>query len=312
MDKQKTQRIIGILVIIAFVIVLIPLFFGKTNVSTEVSSNTKPLALPEQPDTTVVAKADVNEGQTPDDSAILGSATPTPASTNNIQDNVSNTSDTTSVNTSENPNLSAPNSVSTDSASPVSTTTPVPTTIDTPNTPTLDQAANNNTPNTNLENSANLTNPQKNTAINTTAEVSDSLNNNTVSSKPLSEMKHTVQQSSSPIKKHKKIITDKRHSSKVKPVNLSSSEIEKLKSTAWVIQMGNFKDKDNARRLADKLRQAGYKAFTKEIKSAQGNIRTRVYIGPEFQYNSALHLSSKVEKDTKIHGIILSVKPLEI
>jgi hypothetical protein len=76
MDKQKTQRIIGILVIIAFVIVLIPLFFGKPDISTEASTD-KTIALPPQPETTtMVAKEDATEGQTPDDSAILGSATP--------------------------------------------------------------------------------------------------------------------------------------------------------------------------------------------------------------------------------------------
>src|SRR5204863_6139596 len=115
------------------------------------------------------------------------------------------------------------------------------------------------------------------------------------------------------IKKHKKIISVKNHhSTKVKPLNINSNELAKLNSTAWAIQMGNFKDKNNAHRLADKLRVAGYKAFTKEFKSANGNTSTRVYIGPEFQRTSALSLSNKIAHETKIQGIVVSFKPLEI
>ncbi|MBV8802648.1 MAG: hypothetical protein JO131_06735, partial [Gammaproteobacteria bacterium] len=101
MDKQKTQRIIGILVIIAFVIVLIPLFFSRTDVSTEMS-NAKSVSVPvpEQSTTTTtdLAKNDANEGQTPDDSAILGSETPatnqpepSPLPINNTGSNFQNT-----------------------------------------------------------------------------------------------------------------------------------------------------------------------------------------------------------------------------
>jgi DedD protein len=115
-----------------------------------------------------------------------------------------------------------------------------------------------------------------------------------------------------PVKKHKKMIAKVTHVSKIKPVNLSYTQIEKLNSTAWVIQMGNFKDTNNARRLADKLRVSGYKVFTKQIKSAQGHMSTRVYIGPELQRSSALHLADKIEQETKIRGIVINMKPLEI
>lgn len=85
-----------------------------------------------------------------------------------------------------------------------------------------------------------------------------------------------------------------------------------LKKTAWVVQLGSFKDKSNARRLADKLRAKGFKAFIHEVKSKQGSTQTRVYIGPEYKHVAAIKLSMKIENQTKMHGYIVQFKPLEL
>ncbi len=86
-----------------------------------------------------------------------------------------------------------------------------------------------------------------------------------------------------------------------------------LKKTVWAVQLGSFKDKNNARKLADKLRAAGYKAFTREIKSAKGmNVQIRVYIGPEYKQASAIKLTEKLEQQMKLHGFLVPYKPLEI
>jgi DedD protein len=89
----------------------------------------------------------------------------------------------------------------------------------------------------------------------------------------------------------------------------AQSEIELLKKSAWVVQLGSFKSKLNAERLTNALRAKGYKAFTFETKS---NGQTRVYIGPEFKQSSATTIASRVQSDMKMHGIVLSYKPLEL
>jgi DedD protein len=362
MDKQKTQRIIGILVIIAFVIVLIPLFFGKTDMSTEIANN-KALPLPgQQSDTTTLATADTNEGQTPEDSAILNSSAtsvnhPTdsraaPGQSDDGQANTLNTTDVSTLNTDDSVISTTNNTdqgqadVKTEHPLPVndtsnaqkngqqtingedhddsvinitsevanqinSKTAPDKTVISSkPEVTAQSEAASQtNTPSEETSNKTTLT-----TQVQSSPSIDDQSSSLLQPKSDVHSAKKIVSEATAPlkVKKHKTITAEKKQSSKVKPVNLTNRELAKLNSTAWVVQMGNFKDKNNARRLADKLRGAGYKAFTKEIKSAKGNVSTRVYIGPEFKQALALQLSNKVEQDMKMHGIVVSIKPLEI
>lgn len=83
----------------------------------------------------------------------------------------------------------------------------------------------------------------------------------------------------------------------------------KLKSPAWVIQVGSFKNKTNALRLVNQLRGNGYKAFIQSVSSAFGE-NTRVYIGPEFKQASAKMIANQIEQDMHLHGIVLNFKPL--
>ncbi|MDR3491163.1 MAG: SPOR domain-containing protein [Gammaproteobacteria bacterium] len=89
-----------------------------------------------------------------------------------------------------------------------------------------------------------------------------------------------------------------------KSVNLAA-----LKNPAWVVQMGSFRNKNNAARLTNALRSKGYKAFTYETKS---NNQVRVYVGPELKKVAAANLATKIKEDIKLEGLVLTYKPLEI
>ena len=91
------------------------------------------------------------------------------------------------------------------------------------------------------------------------------------------------------------------HPKKIAP----QKKVVLLKKTAWAVQMGSFKDKNNARRLTNRLRASGYQAFTR-VK----NNSTRVYIGPEFKEASAVQLSNKVAEEVRLRGIIVNYQPL--
>lgn len=80
---------------------------------------------------------------------------------------------------------------------------------------------------------------------------------------------------------------------------------------AWVVQMGSFKDKNNARRLTDRLRAAGFAAFTREVEAKKGT-QMRVYVGPEFKQFAAVKLSSKIEHEMNLHGIVIPYNPLRL
>lgn len=97
----------------------------------------------------------------------------------------------------------------------------------------------------------------------------------------------------------KKSVTAKAH--------ITNKDLTQLKSTAWVVQMGSFKDKNNARRLVDRLRKAGYQAFSQQIHQ-----QTRVYIGPEFKQTAAAKLSATVAQNLAMRGIVVMYSPLDI
>lgn len=84
-----------------------------------------------------------------------------------------------------------------------------------------------------------------------------------------------------------------------------------LKSAAWVIQIGSFKDKANALRMVNQLRANGYRAFIQKISTALGE-NTRVFVGPENKRTHAHELATRIENDLHIRGIVISYKPLSL
>ncbi|HEX4045675.1 MAG TPA: SPOR domain-containing protein [Gammaproteobacteria bacterium] len=84
-----------------------------------------------------------------------------------------------------------------------------------------------------------------------------------------------------------------------------------LKSSAWVIQLGNFKNKANALRLVNQLRANGYRAFTQQISTTFG-YSTRVFVGPEQEQGAARELADRLSDEMKLQGIVISYKPLSL
>lgn len=145
------------------------------------------------------------------------------------------------------------------------------------------------------EETASLTKSDVTPALDETIESKTDLNAASPSKKPKA-MKHSLHKQSKMVSNTPKL----------------KHEAINPKDPAWVVQMGSFKEKANATRLANKLRASGYKAFTREITSAHGSVQTRVYIGPEHKQVAALKLSSEVEQQMKIHGLVIKYKPLEL
>lgn len=85
----------------------------------------------------------------------------------------------------------------------------------------------------------------------------------------------------------------------------------KLEPVGWVVQIGSFKDKTNALRIVNRLRENGYKAFFKEVETKHGN-NTRVFVGPLNQQTAARSLATRLENDLHIHGMIITYKPLTL
>lgn len=89
--------------------------------------------------------------------------------------------------------------------------------------------------------------------------------------------------------------------------NKTHESLAQFKKTGWVVQMGSFKVRDNAERLANSLRSHGFKAFTHQVNSSM-----RVYVGPEFKQAEASTLADKIQQQMSLHGIVVTYKPLEL
>lgn len=273
MERKSTQRIIGVLVVLALVIILLPLLFGKNEMLTQAAVIKAP-PFPDQ------------------------------------QQTVENTTNTTEPVVQDGVQISSSMAAQMNGDTveiPVDVAAPSPPVSTNPEIAAAANVAPAVTPPTMPEESVNTTakpvvieNDKNTVVLGATAssnEVSIPKTDNVIEEK-VADVAQVMEPK--PVVKHPKKSPAKTHamSHSISPATLKKG---------WVVQMGSFKVKENATRLADKLRAAGYKAFTREGKSS-----TRVYVGPEAKQASAVNLSNQIQQRMNIQGVIVSFKPLEL
>ena len=72
----------------------------------------------------------------------------------------------------------------------------------------------------------------------------------------------------------------------------------------WVVQVGSFRKQGNALVLRDKLRAAGYNAFTEKAGDSKKPV-FRVKVGPEAERDRAVAMQAKLKSQEKLKGIVL-------
>lgn len=394
MEKKTTQRIIGILVVIALVIILLPLLFGKNELVTQASAVKAP-PFPDQQnqatapdDTQQVAQAPTTDTAQP---VVAADATPSaavPATDAAAANNpaakdvaVSNNADALNNPAKKDDTAPANNAAAKDQASANNAAAKDSAAAN--NSAAKDIAANSAAKDPSAPSATDSKDPAASVAtsdapkgkmpaptksvneadaikaskggVDISPAVADELNGTGTAhpaasaptpadavsptnsaSNDQADHNNQLQASDSPAAARPDVEPKEQHSEKVSPdksadllkkadksnqkhvrtaskekIHATHSELAKLKTAAWVVQMGSFKDKANARHLADKLRAAGFKAFIHEVKSPKGE-RTRVWVGPESQQASAAKLSDQIEQQFKMRGILVNFKPLEL
>lgn len=81
---------------------------------------------------------------------------------------------------------------------------------------------------------------------------------------------------------------------------------DKMTSTAtvmstWSVQLGSFRDRENANSLRDRLRQAGHPAYIRIVGAS-----FRVLVGPELDRASIDGVRSEIDREFGISGIVVS------
>jgi DedD protein len=129
-----------------------------------------------------------------------------------------------------------------------------------------------------------------------------------VASKPVA--KAVAKPESKPAEKQKapvKSVTKPKPVAKPKPaapvhrpmsVKKSSGRVE-----GWVVQVGSFSARNNARGLRDKLRQQGHASFVERINGSAGPVY-RVRVGPELSKQAATQLRKRLEKEAGLKGLV--------
>jgi cell division septation protein DedD len=334
MEQKKVQRIIGIVVVIALVIIVMPLLFGKSDfLLQEASTTVKAPPFRDQQPTVATTASDV---QSP---ALASADTNTlPQSSNPEEVKVSADKTAAKAKLPEPPVLSSPvaqvpadkatdsskvdstaaaKKINDDSSSANAASTPAPGSI-------VYEPVSAGAPTTPPEPAAPVVSDASNakSVEPVTPVVSDTSNAKSVepvapvvSDTPTAKSVSVTAESSSvkiapseinatypPVIKEIKVHSTKIIHAKAKPIS-----VNKLKSSTWAVQVGNFAVKKNAVHLANVLHAAGYKTFMRDVKTANGKINTRVYIGPELLEASASRLSKNVNNRLSVQGFVVKI-----
>lgn len=286
MEKRITRSIISLLVIVALSIIISPLIFNKSETSSTLQSaadNTP--AFPNQ--------ASPNEnGTSAQENTLVAlvkkiflpheDSIPTLSVTATQTNNIASESTSTTLNTI--------------------TTTPI---------TTAEQA----TTDTNAQPTETLVNTAENTEVCDPTKpqetiVIDSEETDSSAAETIQALvtEATTPKAQTPVPTVTETTTEAKAEVKT-PIPNKTVDLDNLKKTAWVVQVGSFKNTENAKRLTNALREKGFKAFTYETKS---NGQTRVYVGPAFKQATASDLAHQIEQTINMHGVIVNYQPLEL
>ncbi|MCH8551364.1 MAG: SPOR domain-containing protein [Natronospirillum sp.] len=78
---------------------------------------------------------------------------------------------------------------------------------------------------------------------------------------------------------------------------------------AWSVQMGSFRDATNARRLLERLREAGYEAYTKESLLSDGSTLTQVMVGPDTDYSAVQARKDDLSEEFDTPALVVRFQP---
>lgn len=75
----------------------------------------------------------------------------------------------------------------------------------------------------------------------------------------------------------------------------------------WVVQLGSFRHQKNVEQLEEKLIKAGFKVFTKPIKTKNGSL-TKVFVGPEIVKTTLEQKLPELKQLTQVDGKVSRYK----
>ena len=87
------------------------------------------------------------------------------------------------------------------------------------------------------------------------------------------------------------------------PFNQEMLKTDTVGQMNWVVQVGSFSSKDNAEKLNQKVKKAGFRSFINPI-TQNNKIMHQVCLGPEYDETDAKNLLKEIKNKMKLDGIV--------
>ena len=87
------------------------------------------------------------------------------------------------------------------------------------------------------------------------------------------------------------------------PFNQEMLKTDAVGQMNWVVQVGSFLSKDNAEKLNQKVKKAGFRSFVNPI-TQNNKIMHQVCLGPEYDEADAKNLLKEIKNKMKLDGIV--------
>ena len=87
------------------------------------------------------------------------------------------------------------------------------------------------------------------------------------------------------------------------PFNQEMLKTDTVGQMNWVVQVGSFSSKDNAEKLNQKVKKAGFRSFVNPI-TQNNRIMHQVCLGPEYDETDAKNLLKEIKNKMKLDGIV--------
>lgn len=85
----------------------------------------------------------------------------------------------------------------------------------------------------------------------------------------------------------------------------ATKEARAAADKGWFVQVGTFSNVDNARQLAERLKEFGFTTRTENVQLAQGRA-VRVRVGPFSEDGDAKTAQTRIEQTVGIKGVVLA------
>lgn len=266
------KRIVGFLLLIGILLIIIPLFFGRSIPVDELKLSARVPTPPPKPNDITVA-IPPQSATVPKIAQVPKPATEEHTNSSIVFEELQANSHTNSTNTSsDKTNTSTTTALANTKATPIKINTPI---ILAKTTAPVELS-----PPTNVQNTT--------TAVTTSTpstEVSSTTTPSTIAANDVTRSIKSTQKSTS--KPSKKTATHL-------PAN----------AEAWSVQLGSFSTKSNAVKLIQQLESQGFTAYMRTTKTTKGDF-IRVLVGPYLQRNEAAESEKRIRAGLNIQGILV-------